>query len=167
MLQEATQIGMMDGLCGRGALEEIHEGFIGEEGLSQGTQVGVIHRSQDRYQLRSHRFGIVGTLRQKIFRGYTFLIQARNILHPNLDLALIKGRQPAYPHKVVFLKSPPQVICPLPHPPFDFTASICQLQSQIAAAAFGHPVVLGGYQKGRINLLVLADIRDEKRLHKN
>ncbi len=85
-------------------------------------------------------------------------------MHADLDLPLIKSGLPAHPHKVVLVKSSPQLLRPLPYPPLNLAAPIYKPKSQITIPPLGYPMVLGRHQKERIDRLIITDIGNEKRL---
>ena len=138
---------MMNALSGRGPLEQLHKSLIYEEGLRQGTEMGVFDASKNCHQLLSHLLRIKLALGQIILYRYLSLIHPSNIPNTYLDLPLVKSGLPAHMDKVVLVERPSQILRPIPYPPLNFTAPVLKLEGQIATPPFCYPVILRRHQK--------------------
>ena len=129
--------------------------------------MGIFHAAENRLQFFKHGCWIESTLGQKILRRDFRLVDAYDILHTQLHLALVKCRLSAHPDKIILVETAPEIVGALPHPRFDLAALVDQLKRQITVAGLGHPMGFRRDQKHRIDQLIVANIGGKERLHLN
>ena len=144
-----------------------HQLLVGEASFRQGEQMGIFHGAKNGLQLFEHGCWIESALGQKILRRDFRLVDAHNILHAQLHLALVKRRLAAHPDKIILVEAAPEIVGALPYPRFDLAALVDQLKRQITVAGLGHPMGFRRDQKHRIDQLIVANIGGKERFHLN
>jgi hypothetical protein len=129
-----------------------------KQASASSSKNGFFNRAQNRLKLIQHRSGIEDALGQEVLCSNCLLIDANNVLHSDLHLALVQRGLATNPYKIVLFETAAQVIGSLPDVAFNLAALIEKLQYQVAIAVFGDAVSLSGDKKQRIHGLIVANI---------